>query len=226
ADAARPPRRLRVGVLTAPLISADVPVHPAALRAVERAAGALQSAGHQVTGLEPAFPPEAWQGFAAVWAVGALGAPVPPEGEDRLRPLTRWLRERGRSVSGLDHARALQAMQQLTQQVDTAWQHVDVVLTPTMAAPPWPVGALRDDADPAADFDGQTAQTPWCSVWNITGAPSLQLPLHAEEVDGVRLPFGVLLGGRPGADAELLAVGAELEALLGFPPLPPGSTGR
>ncbi|WP_233493833.1 amidase [Desertihabitans brevis] len=217
AVAARPPRRLRVGVLTAPLIHPGAPVHPAALRAVERAAGTLESVGHEVTGLEPPFPPEAWQGFAAVWAVGALGAPVPPEREERLRPLTRWLRERGRSVTGLAHARALQAMQQLTQQVGTAWQHVDVVLTPTMAAAPWPVGALRDDADPAADFDGQTAQTPWCSVWNITGAPSLQLPLHAEEVDGRRLPFGVLLGGRPGADAELLALGAELEGLLGRP---------
>ena len=45
----------------------------------------------------------------------------------------------------------------------------DIVLTPTLAAPPLPVGAIRNDADPAADFEAQKAFTPWTSAWNVTG---------------------------------------------------------
>ena len=36
----------------------------------------------------------------------------------------------------------------------------DAVLTPTLAVPPLPVGAIRDDDDPAADFEAQKAFTP------------------------------------------------------------------
>ena len=32
------------------------------------------------------------------------------------------------------------------------WNGLDAVLTPTLAQPPAKVGALRNDADPAADF--------------------------------------------------------------------------
>ncbi|MVA75539.1 amidase [Auraticoccus sp. F435] len=210
-----PPGPLRVGVLTEPLIAAGAPVHPGALRAVAAAAAGLEHLGHRVEQVAPPFAAEAWLPFRALWAVGALAAEVPPGREHLLRPLTRWLRELGRGVSGLEYAEAVRATQRLTQQVATAWAGVDLVLTPTMAQPPWRHGELRDDDDPAADFAAQTAQTPWCSVWNITGAPSISLPLHAEEVDGVRLPFGVMLGGRAGRDAQLLAVAAQLEQLLG-----------
>ncbi|WP_090596450.1 amidase [Auraticoccus monumenti] len=216
----RPPGRLRVGVLTEPLIAADAPVHPGALRAVARTAASLEALGHSVEPLTRPFGPEAWLPFRALWAVGALSAPVPADREHLLRPLTRWLRGLGREVAGLEYAEAVRATQVLTQQVGTAWQHVDVVLTPTLAQPPWRHGEVRDDDDPAADFLAQTAVTPWSSVWNITGAPSISLPLHTEVVDGVRLPFGVLLGGRAGRDAELLALAAQLEQADPPEPLP------
>ena len=60
----------------------------------------------------------------------------------------------------------------------TALAPYDAVLTPTLAGPPLPVGAMRDDADPPADFEAQKAFTPWTSAWNVTGMPAVSLPLH------------------------------------------------
>lgn len=221
ADACRHrPARLRIGVLTRPAII-EASVHPAALRAVERAAALLDAAGHVIVDAPVPFPPERWQTFWALWTVGALGAPVPPEREHLLRPLTRWLREHGRRASGADHAHALAAKQQLTVEVARTWVGLDVVLTPTLAQPPALHGSLRDDADPRRDFDDQCRYTPWTSVANLTGRPSLSLPLHTEEVDGVVLPFGVMLTAAVGDDARLLSLGREIEDVLGgWPAIP------
>lgn len=88
----------------------------------------------------------------------------------------------------------------------------DAVLTPTLAQPPLPVGALRNDADPAADFAAQTAFTPWTSMWNVTGMPAISLPLHFSRSG---LPIGSMLAGRPAGEAGLLALAAQVEAASG-----------
>ena len=74
--------------------------------------------------------------------------------------------------------------------------------------PPPLVGALRDDADPAADFEAQKRFTPWTRRWNVTGMPAVSLPLHWTD-DG--LPVGVMLAARPAEEHVLLAASAQLE---------------
>ena len=210
----RRPRALRVGVLTTPVI-AQTEVHPACLDAVRVATGLLESLGHHLDEAPVPFPVERWQAFMALWSVGAAMAPVEPAAEPLLTPLTRWLREQGRMVSALEHAAALADLQRLTREVALAWQDFDLILTPTLAQPPALVGGLRDDADPAADFAAQTRYTPWSSVYNLSGQPAISLPLHTAEVDGVRLPIGIMLGARFGAEETLLAVAASLEEAVG-----------
>ena len=85
------------------------------------------------------------------------------------------------------------------------------VLPPTLAQLPRSVGGIRDDADPAADFEAQKRFTPFTSPYNVTGQPALTLPLHRTVVDGVELPVGVQLVGRPAGEATLLALAAQLE---------------
>ncbi|MGP7960425.1 amidase [Sanguibacter sp. A247] len=205
------PRRMRVGLLTTPLITADADVHPACLAAAEKAAADLAAFGHDVTQAPVPFPAHDWDAFVALWSVMALGAPVPPEAEGMLRPLTQWLRARGRSVSGIEHADAVLAQQRLVRAVGQAWDHLDVIVTPTLAQPPIRPDELRNDADPAEDFAAQTRFTPWTSVWNLTGRPAISVPLGEVTADGITLPVGVQLGGRLGRDADLLAVAAQLE---------------
>ena len=210
----RAPERLRIGLLTAPVIAADAEVHPACLDAANRAATLLEGLGHEIVECPVPFPDSQWQAFASVWAVGALSIPLPPEAEAALTPLTRWLREAGRTSTALEYAQALAAIQLLTLQVAEAWADYDIVLTPTLAQPPAPTGSLRDDADPAADFAAQTRFTPWTSIYNLTGRPAISLPLHTARVDGPEspeLPIGVMLGGKFGAEDTLLGLAAALE---------------
>jgi len=221
--------RLRIGLLTDPVIDDGAPVHPACRAAAERVAGVLEDLGHAVDLAPVPFPAERWGVFRALWSVGALGVPVPPEREERLVPLTRWLREAGRAVTGVTYAEAVAAAQALARETARSWAGFDVVVTPTLAQPPAPVGSLRDDADPAADFAAQTAFTPWTSIYNLTGAPAISLPLGWAEVpgadpdgagasrsgDGARLlPIGVMLGARLGEEEALLALAVDLEAAM------------
>ncbi len=211
------PGSLRVGVTTVPVISDTAAVHPACRAAVEAVAASLADLGHDVMEAPRAFPAERWDAFDAVWCTGAASIPLPPEAEDLLTPMTAWLRARGRRVSGAEYARALAAIQLLEYEVDQNWAGLDVVLTPTLAQPPAFVGQLRNDADPAADFAAQIEHTPWTSVANLTGRPSISLQLVRTHLDGVDLPIGVMLTGRRGADGVLLRLAAQLEAAHPWP---------
>jgi amidase len=211
------PAGLRIGVLTTPAITAEARVHPAALRAVEAIVPVLRDLGCVVSEAPVPFAPERWDVFRAVWAVGATQLPLPPELLEMCVPLTRWLSERGAAVTGPEYAAAMSEMQLLTREVAHTWGPFDAVLTPTLAGPPAPVGSLRDDADPAADFEAQVRFTPWTSVANITGRPAISLPTYREVVDGVELPFGTMLTGVWGSEPTLLALSAAIEEAVAWP---------
>ena len=206
----RDPRRLRIGILREPVI-ADAQVHPDILAALERTAVTLESMGHLVEQTSAPFGPSEWDSFRCVWEVGAAAIPVPPEREEFCTPMSRWLRAQGRRRSGVELAEALAGIQMVARQVGQHWQRFDVIVSPTLAQPPLPVGALRNDGDPAADFDAQCRFTPWTSLWNITGRPAMSLPLHTTRVGGVELPVGIMIGGRMYDEATLLALGRALE---------------
>ena len=204
----RDPGRLRIARFVEPVI-ADVPVDAECVAAWEAASALLESLGHEVVDVEVPLPPEAVPVFETCWAVLTALSVVPPEREHLLRPLTRWLSERGRAVSGPEFGLAIGAMRRFAAGALTALAPFDAVLTPTLAAPPLPLGALRNDDDPAADFRAQKEFTPWTSAWNVTGMPAVSLPLHWTP-DG--LPVGVMLAARPAEEELLLALSAQVEA--------------
>jgi len=143
----------------------------------------------------------------------ALTVPVPEDREDALVPLTAWLRDKGRSVSGLEYARAMSGIQEATRAAARAWQRFDVILSPTLARLPAKLGELRNDDDPAADFQAQCEFTPWTSVWNLTGWPAISLPLHWADLGSDPLPVGVMLGVPDlGGEKTLLSLAAQLES--------------
>ncbi|MGH3413834.1 MAG: amidase [Marmoricola sp.] len=206
----REPGRLRVARFSTPMI-AEAEVEPACLRAWEDACRLLESLGHDVEDVEVPLPAAAVPVFETCWAVlTALSThPLSPVGRDRLRPLTRWLGERGEAVSGPEFGLALGELRRVASRALAALAPYDAVLTPTLATPPLRVGAIRDDADPAADFEAQKRFTPYTSAWNVTGMPAVSLPTHWAD-DG--LPVGVMLATRPGEEAQLLSLAAQVEA--------------
>ncbi|MCW2766311.1 MAG: Amidase [Nocardioides sp.] len=204
----REPGRLRVARFVEPLI-ASVVVDPECVAAWERASTLLESLGHEVVDIAVPLPPEAVPVFETCWSVLTALSVVPPEQQHLLRPLTRWLTERGNAVSGPEFGLAIGAMRRFAAGALTMLAPYDAVLTPTLASPPVPVGAMRDDDDPAADFEAQKAFTPWTSAWNVTGMPAVSLPLHWTS-DG--LPVGVMLAARPAEEELLLSLSAQVEA--------------
>ncbi|MER7759779.1 amidase [Streptomyces sp. NPDC097619] len=209
AAARREPGRLRVVALPEPPVP-GVELHPDCRAALDGAVELLRSLGHEVDELSLPADERLLDSFSKVWAVAATTQPVEPRDEKLLLPLTRHLREAGRGVSGPEFAEALYAFRALGQLVaDALLSSYDVILTPTLARPPAEVGALRNDADPAAEFAGLAAYTPYTPLYNATGQPAVSLPLHWT-AEG--LPIGVMLGGRYGDEAGLLSLSAQLEA--------------
>jgi amidase len=203
----RAPGRLRVARFATPVI-ADVAVDPEVLAAYEAASRLLEELGHDVEDVEVPMGRDAVPVFETCWAVGTA-ASVPPGREDDVRPLTRWLAERGRAVAAPDYALAVGELRRVAAATVRTLAPYDAVLTPTLAQLPAPIGSLRDDEHPEQDFENQKAFTPWTSAWNVTGMPAVSLPLHHTPAG---LPVGVMLAGRPGEDHRLLALAAQVES--------------
>jgi amidase len=115
------------------------------------------------------------------------------------------------AVSGPDFGLAVGELRRVAARTLAALSPYDAVLTPTLAVPPLPVGAIRDDEDPAEDFEAQKRFTPYTSMWNVTGSPAVSLPMHWTPED---LPVGVMLATPPGAEAVLLSLAAQVEAAV------------
>lgn len=213
--------QLRIGILTEPLNVDHVDLHPHALCALQTTAHALESMGHVLDVVSRPITTRQWRSFMPLWTGAAAAMDLSVHQEEMLRPLSRWLREEGKKLSAADYARALSSVQSLGGLISRALTGYDLLLTPTLSGPPpFPSEIVLDD--PAADFEAQCRLTPWGSVWNMTGWPSISLPVYRGEVDGVELPFGVMINGlAAGQDSLILSVARDLEEALPWPRVTP-----
>ena len=201
------PGRLRIAVTVEPPV--QVPVDAACTAAARSAAELLAELGHDV---REATPP--WQSdellidFVRVWQVGPATAGI--DDLSLLEPINRALAEDARATASPELTVAIQRLQSTVRRVVAFWNEIDVVVTPTLALPPVPVGWTFEEADgdPRAAFGRQILFTPFTPLVNVTGQPALSLPLHWSD-DG--LPIGVQLIGAPFAEATLLRLAAQLE---------------
>lgn len=203
----RDPGRLRIARSSRPFLPGG-DVHPECLRAYDAASRLLEDLGHDVEDVDVPAPAEAVEVFETCWSVLTALSPAPDGSEHLLRPLTRWLQERGQAVSGPGFGLAIAEMRRVAAGMLQRLAAYDAVLTPTLAQPPLRIGEIRDDADPARDFANQVAFTPFTSAWNVTGMPAASLPLHMTP-EG--LPVGVMLAARPAQEHLLLALCAQVE---------------
>jgi amidase len=201
---------LRIGCYLVSPIPAEV--DPQVRAAWAQAGDLLESLGHVVDEVAAPVPPEVIPHFETVWAVSAAAVPVDPAREDQLRPLTRYLRDRGRAVSGPQFATALATLGLHARRGIAASAAYDAVLTPTVAMLPRPIGWFQEpDGDPAEDFERQKRFTPYTAIYNTSGQPAISLPLF-QSTEG--LPIGMMLVGRPREETTLLSLAAQLEAAL------------
>jgi len=147
----------------------------------------------------------------------------------------------GHSMRAADYVKAMRVLQATGRVIGRFFETCDVLLTPTLALPPVPIGALKTaggqvaflkligrfnagwllnalgviNALAAKAFDF-SAFTP---LFNVTGQPAMSVPLAWND-DG--LPIGMQFVGRFGDDATLFRLAGQLErARPWFSRIPP-----
>jgi len=204
--AASDPPRLRIArTLGHPIEGAGV--HPDCVAAYEDATALLADLGHEVIDIASPFDPSSVPHFETLWYAMATLAPIDQAQVGMLRPLTRYLRERGLAVSAAELCAAQGALQGLTRTALATLNSYDAILTPTLAQPPAPVGWF-EEVEPAENFERQKAFTPYTAVFNVSGQPAVNVPLHWNADD---LPIGIMLAGRMGEEPTLIQLAAQLE---------------
>jgi amidase len=199
------PGRLRVAVSARPAV--PLPLHGDVRRLLDETAGRLRSLGHEVDTSDPPYPPLSRAIFRYLAGI-AQDADERYERPDRLQRRTKGFASMGNAIPGpvLDWALA----DDDSERMRPFFERHDVLLTPVSAVPPvragqWEgLGALRT-------FLGMVKAYPFALEWNLTGQPSLSVPVGRSD-DG--LPIGMQLVGRHGEEATLLALAAQLEGEL------------
>jgi amidase len=204
AEVGEDPGRLRIALATTPPLL-DAPVAPECIAAAEDAAGLLTELGHSV---EETTPPWAdkrlFERFMTVWQVIPALYGRPPE---LFEPLARALIEAASTAGAVEYVLATAGLREHARRIVAFLDDYDLLLTPTLAQPPVPVGAL-DDEDPWRAIRNAGRFTPFTQVANITGLPAVSLPLYWSDDS---LPIGVQLVGSPAGEATLFRVSAQLE---------------
>lgn len=209
------PDRLRVAYSSSTFD--DRPVHAECRAAVEKTAHLLAGLGHHVEERAPQFDyPALLDAMMTVLLTGLATMVEAREavlgriaGPDDLEPATRAAIEFGRSVSGVRYAAQFARINREVRRIGHFFESFDILLTPTLSAPPPRLGVLSTKT---TDLDRFIADTyglaAFTATFDGTGQPAISLPLHWS-ADG--LPVGVQLAGRFGQDATLLALAAQLE---------------
>jgi amidase len=219
AEAARPPAtsfveaaqskpgKLRIAISTDTGPASIVKVKPEVAQAIDQTAEVLRSLGHQVERRDPNYgmlPPL----FIPRWLRGiyddAQRLPHPERLERRVRKLVAGGKLIGRDVV----ARARAAEPQFAARMAELFSDFDVLLTPVLPTPPWPLLKFEGRGVVAATM-GAADITPFTVPWNVSGQPAAAVPAGFT-ADG--LPLSVQLIGRPHDETTLLSVAAQLEA--------------
>jgi amidase len=120
----------------------------------------------------------------------------------------------GRGVPSSTYLGAWRWLQGNARQVARFWKDHDLLLTPTVAEPPLPLGTFDAPPDnPMAPLFRAAGFSPFTPPFNVTGQPGISLPLHR---NADALPIGVQLVGAYAREDLLLRVAAQIEAARPF----------
>lgn len=208
------PGSLRIALITA--APTGVPVDPECQRAALNAAKLCETLGHKIDEATLPINNEVLRGaFFTVLQVSLartlddaatiLGRPV---NQQDVETATWAMSQAASGISSVAYSRAIATLHQIGLTMARFLQNYDVILSPTLSKPPVPLGVVSLSQDPAVFGKNITEFMHSTSLYNVTGQPSMSVPLHWTP-DG--LPVGVMFSGRFGEDALLLRLAAQLE---------------
>ncbi|MCP3984540.1 MAG: amidase [bacterium] len=214
-EVTRPPSRLRIALQRSTWNGTST--HADCVAAVEDAARLCEELGHDV--VEAALEIDADAMRRASMTI--LPANLLVALEDRAEALGRELVESdveagtwgmataGRARSAVDYVRAVKGIHHIGRQVARFQTDYDVILTPTMALPPTPLGTLSlSNPNPGANLEALLQTIGYCQIFNASGSPAMSVPLAWNDAG---LPIGIQFAGRFGDEGTLFRLAGQLE---------------
>jgi amidase len=209
------PGRLRVGILDRPGAEGYLD-DPQCRAAVAAAARMLESLGHHVEESAPAamFDQAFGQHFGTIIAADTeatflafemlLGRPI---GEQEIEPRNAAYRQAGAAMNAVTYLQSRAWIGTWTRQMAEWWNGHDLLVTPTLGAPPPELGWFTADGEQA---EGRRIVSfiPYTAQFNMTGQPAVSLPLHWTPGG---LPVGVQLVAAYGREDLLVQVASQIE---------------
>jgi amidase len=213
-EVGRNPGRLRIGLLLD--LPSGGPVDAVCREAAVDTATTLEGEGHHLEELAGSalFDRDGAAAMRTIIAASVardvgrweqrLGAVV-----EQLEPMSASMVEFGRSLTAMDLVDAVDEVARWSRQVAATTAPFDVVLSPTMAIVPPPLGTLSGDNALADVVEGLSAMSGFAIPFDVSGQPAISLPL-AWSATG--LPLGVQLVAAYGREDVLFRLGSQLES--------------
>jgi aspartyl-tRNA(Asn)/glutamyl-tRNA(Gln) amidotransferase subunit A len=185
-------------------------VDPAVREITTRAARRFEELGATVEEANPGWP-DPYELFHTLF-YGLVGATVDdllPDWKGQLDPGLERIADAGRGLTAFDVSRAQQVRNDLQLTATEFFTRYDLLLTPTMTLPPFPVGI---DFPPEVGGEPVTGMqwTAFTFPFNLSGNPAASVPAGWTE-EG--LPIGLQIVGRRWEDALVLRACAAFEAI-------------
>ncbi|MEM8950820.1 MAG: amidase [Pseudomonadota bacterium] len=209
------PKQLRIAIATSSF--SNLPVHPDCVAATEHAGKLCEQLGHIVEPAGPTYDAERLdEDYNMLFAVGAsanirqraaaLGLEVAP---DKLERVTWAMIEKAESLSATDYVQLINRLHSISRDICSFFERYDLLLTPTLAQPPVPLGHLDMMSDDLDDYvDRLWRFACFTYQFNVTGQPAMNVPLFWNDDS---LPIGVQFVGAYGDEATLFQLAGQLE---------------
>jgi Asp-tRNA(Asn)/Glu-tRNA(Gln) amidotransferase A subunit family amidase len=215
-EVSQAPGRLRISIQTQPWNGTEP--HTDCLAALEDAVALCRDLGHEVEEapfevdsaiLAPATLTILSASTRAMMEQRAevLGRPL---SEDDVEPGTWALANLSQRYGSTDYVRAVQTIHATGRALARHLQSYDMVLSPTMATPPHPLGLLSlSNPDRAAQGAAILRTVGYTQLANATGHPAMSVPLFWNDSG---LPIGIQFMGRMNEEGLLFRLAGQIEA--------------
>jgi amidase len=212
----RPPGTLRIAVSDGSALGHRI--SDECSQALDATAALLRRLGHEVVEASPDYDASAMFGHLDTLMEVSLAVEIPALaaesgrdiGPDTLEACHLAMMERGLRKGAVALAKVLEFRNGLGRAMGGFFGDYDILLTPTLAGPPLPLGELNADTPDLGGYRERMWRfSPFTPVANFCGLPSMSVPLTWSAAG---LPIGMMFSAPYGADSVLFALAGQLES--------------
>jgi amidase len=193
----------------------------------------LVQLGHRVTEAYPVVDPRIHDARVTIQAVHTAqqleeasaenGRPI---NNEFVEEMILHIYRMGKAAAGSDFLGALQIINTISRDMGRFMEDYDIILCPTMGVLPPKIGEIDANVHPEWNYEEWKERkglfSHFTNLFNVTGQPSISIPLCMSKPG---LPVGMELSGKPGDEATVLSLAAQLERARDWKKQRPGIVG-